>query len=368
MAERATVFERPRVGVESIASPGTAVAADKVLQSLTITPQPQLVRNAVKANGNKAAVAVTTAKEHTDWQFEAPLTYTDAAYILASGFCKPTSTSPAAGVSEMVFRPKATDPDDLQTFTFEVGSSAGACRFAGAFVSDLTVAFSRNEAKISGSGMGRRYDEGITLTANPVDVPLIVADPDTVSIYVSDTLAGLSNANARLKRCVSANFSMQGRQTPIFTLDDSEMSFSASVERRETTYAAEIVCMQDSQADAIMARMRGKSVFWVRMEAVGATISGSNKFKFTLTFPCFVNATQRGDTDDIYAGTYSLTPVYNASAFGASTPGFIEARIVVPTAQATQVATANAALTSGQQTSLHENLYRANAQEAVVTP
>jgi len=299
MSARSFVFEKPRIGLEDITTPGVPVRTDMVFLPMTIIATPNLPRNIVKASGNKFGVATVAGKEWTSFTYDMPATYNELAFVLANVFCVPTSVG-----GLLSYRIDATNPSPMRTWTIEAGSTAGAARFPGAYLDDISFSFTEKEAKVSGKGMAQVFtDVNVLLTASPTAIPLVPIDMDAVSIYVADTYAGLSAGSARLKLCKSATFSLAGRQTAIFTLDDSAPSYSTTVEKKDTTYQAQIVLAQDSQGDALMARMRARNVpFFVKYEAIGA---GGRRFM--LAFACYITATQRGDVDDLYAGTYDLT-------------------------------------------------------------
>lgn len=335
MSERASVFEKPRLGVEAAASPGVPVPANLILQSLTLTPKPVLVRNPIKAAGMARPVGVTSAKGHTEFSYDASLCYNDAAILLSSILCRPTASTVASGVSSLTFKPVPDAANTLSTFTIENGSPNGASRFPGAWINDATISFSKNEAKLSGNGMGRRLDDAITLTASPTNVALVPVEPDTVEIRVADTYAHLSDSAYKLTRCASASWSLTGRQTGIVTLDPAQGSFSASVERAHDM-AAQIVLHLDSQGIAMMDRYRGKDIFWVRIIATGPEITSGHPYSLQISFPCYVNQNQRSDVDDAYAGTFDLEPI---AVKDGSFDSYTEVVMIVPAAVASEIST-----------------------------
>ena len=352
MAERASVFEKPRFGVEDTANPGAPVAATKILQSLTVEPTPQLPRDPIKAAGKKRPVGVTSRKQWTDLSFSASTAYQDGAYLLNGACCiaSVAAISGAAGCSRLTWLQSGDSADTMATYTIEMGSSVGTARVPGVRVTDIAFNFTPKEAKITAKGIGKRYDENITLTANPSNVPLIAISPDTVSVYVADTLAGLDDASARMKRLVSASWGQSGKQGPIFTLDDTEASFSGTVERA-FDMAAQIVVEQDSQGLAVMNKMRAKSLFYTRIECIGQDIISGTPYRLRITFISFVSKTQRGDTDDLYTGTFDLEPCEVVDAFGSGKSGHTLIEMDVPTTFASGMATANTAL-AGYSTSV----------------
>lgn len=63
------------------------------------------------------------------------------------------------------FLPNTYAPDTPKTFTFEVGSSGGAERYAYGLVNGLTFRVTKEEASVNGDMLGQKLAEGITMTA-----------------------------------------------------------------------------------------------------------------------------------------------------------------------------------------------------------
>jgi hypothetical protein len=366
MAERASIFEKPRLGLES--TPGTPVAANLVLRSLTIQPTPVIPRNPIRASGNMAATGMTSGKEHTTFTVEGPLTYTDSAFLFNSVLGAPISNT-ASGVTTLTWLPNAEAANTLRTYTVEVGSGNGSAGFAGAFLTDLSISIDKDNANVSGSGLGRVFQEGITLTSSTTDVALEPVSSNQVSVFVASTLAALDEPEARMKRCLSANFGLQGRQTPIFTLDDTEQSFSASVERFYDK-TAQIVVEQDSQGNGLMGSLKRNDVFFVRYIARGREITTGQRLELHVTFPCQISSTSRGDQDDIYAGTYDLMSIFQSNAFGSGKHGYVEVVLKTIAATATQASTNGSAPSGGSGVKAAEDVtaYDELATEAETEP
>ena len=344
MAERASVFEKPRLGVEAAASPGVPVPANLVLQSLTLTPKPVLVRNPIKAAGVSRPVGVSTAKGHTEFSYDAAASYNDLAVLLSSVLCRPTASVVASGVTSLTYKPTCDAANTMSTFTVQNGSVNGASSFPGAWINDLTIAFGKNEAKISGNGMGRRLDDDITPTPSPNYLALIPIESDKVEVRIADTYAALATATNKMTRLTSSNWSITGRQSGIITLDPAQGSFSGQVERNHDM-AAQIVMHLDSQGVAVMDRYREGQTFWVRYIATSTRffIATGQPYTFQISFPCYVSSDQRSNVDDAYAGTYDLVPL---SVMDGSFNSFTEVIMQVPTAVANMISTEGAPNTS----------------------
>src|SRR5947209_2020957 len=65
MAERAAVFQQVQVGLESGGSPGTAVAANRLLTSMDIQPAAQIGVDFFRPQGNKFPTVAAAGKDLT---------------------------------------------------------------------------------------------------------------------------------------------------------------------------------------------------------------------------------------------------------------------------------------------------------------
>lgn len=293
----------------------------------------------MKSVGTLSMSSCYSSKEHVEWSGGGIAAYNDLAFLMAGAACVPTKTTVAAGVDELAFRPKRGDANTVQTYSIERGSS-GNLRFAHAFISDFKIDFAEREIKYTVSGMGGQFQEGAELTANPVEVVQIPIEPNTVNVFVADTLAGLSLSTAKLLVCKGASFGISGRRTPVFTLDSDIPTFTATVESAGSSFEAMINIGQDAQGTEMMNRMRASGIFFLRIEATSRQeITTGQPRKFTLTVPVSVKDTNRSDSDDLYTGEYQMDVQFVENAFGAGLNGLFEAKFRVSTAGANQITT-----------------------------
>ncbi len=280
MAERASVFQTTQIGVE--VTPGTAVPANKRLLCTSIEPTPNIPIEPYRPLGGKFPTTVTKQKEFTSAALSGVLCYTDIIYLLSGLLGAGTITTPpdALIAKTWTFKPNMFSADVVKTFTIETGSNLLAEEFAYGLITGLGMRFSSTEASLSGTMIGQKLTES-TITAGPTDLTELPVSPDTVGIL---------------------------------TLDDTEPSFSAHVERAPS-FGASLVVEQNSDAQAYMTAMRAKQTKFLQLIATGDEIEDGINYEIKITFPFKFRNPQRGDNNDVYAGTYELVPIYN-STFG----------------------------------------------------
>jgi hypothetical protein len=161
MAERATVFERPQIGIESTA--GTDVAATKKIQSFSISPAIQSESQVFRPMGSKFATSAIQNKEWTEASVEGYPDFNELAYLLSSlmSYAAPSGTAPA---HTWTFGPSSSSADTVKSYTVETGSSVRAQQFTYGLVNELTFSYDRDELTISGSMLGQKSTDGITVT------------------------------------------------------------------------------------------------------------------------------------------------------------------------------------------------------------
>ena len=140
-------------------------------------------------------------------------------------------------------------------------------------------------------------------------VGLAPVSPTQVSVYLGNSFLGME----KLTRLLEVTLQVQERHLPVFTLDDSEPSFSGTVEGAGDP-TARITVVQNSEADLYMQRLRNRTQQWCRIVANGPEIEAGFNHRLEITFPCKFASAGRGDSDGAYTGTYELRAIYDEAA------------------------------------------------------
>lgn len=156
MAEVASVFQTKRIGVET--TPGTAVPANKLLQSIgfaaTVSPEIQ----DFTPDGSKAKALTVFVRDMTEVSVSGKPTYDEITYLLAMLFGEPTVTNPTAGAYVRNYAMNARAPDPFKTFTLDFGYDQYWYRASSMFLKDFTLTVNTDGVEIDGSGMAKQLD------------------------------------------------------------------------------------------------------------------------------------------------------------------------------------------------------------------
>lgn len=307
MAERSSLNQNVQIGVET--TPGTPVAATKRLQSIGIEPSITVEKDNFRPIGSKFNALSTLGKEWAEAAITGRATYTELQYVLSSVVNTPVVTT-SSGVSTWVFTPSTRADDVPKTFTVEHGSNVRADRFSYGLVTEVGMSFSRDAIEVTGSMMAKAIEDGIVMTSTGVTaLALIPVLPTQVSVYLDDSAATLGTT--KLTRLISGEFSLGGRYGPVWVLDAANPSFVNHIET-EPDLTATLTMQADSQGMGLLTPLRTGDTKFLRIEAIGPVISGTDEYRLTIDLAGKVSDTGGfSDADGVYAIEFSLLGVHD---------------------------------------------------------
>lgn len=310
MPEVATITRVVQVGAES--TPGTSVAANRQLRSISIDPAIQTELQTLRAVGGKFPIAAALGKEWVEADIGGYLTYTEIVYPLSSVLkaVTPTQISPPSGTAyRWTFTPAQSTEDQVKTYTVESGSAARAYKFVYGLVSGLGIAFTRENIELSGTMLGRSLQDGIALTASPTLVDVVPVVPSAVDVYVDTSAANIGTT--KLTRVLSAEFEISDRFGPVWTLDSGATSFAAHVET-ELSATLRLTVEADANGMGPLAAMRNGDKRFIRIKAVGPNIETGNDYLFQLDMCGLVSEPgEFADEDGVYAIEWTFTATHD---------------------------------------------------------
>jgi hypothetical protein len=139
------------------------------------------------------------------------------------------------------------------------------------------------------------------------------------SPYTIATVNTTPGSMTKLLRVTSFEWALPSRFTPEFTLNQGDPSFSYFVNKGIEPIST-LVLEHDSVSAGFMTNLRAKTQTYLAVIAYGAPveISGAINFPniFRLTMPFKFTQSARGDVDDVYAATYSISQQYDSTFAG----------------------------------------------------
>lgn len=315
MPERSTISQVVQIGIE--ATPGTAVAANKKLNSMSIDPSVQANIDTFRPAGSKYATVASLNQEWSQSDMSGKPTYSEIIYPLSGVMTTATvaqildGATPTTGY-RWTFAPLTSSEDTPKTMTMERGTAARAERLSYGLFTSMGMNVGRANVEMNGSMMGRALETGITLTATPTELELIPILPGQFDLFMDTTAAGIGTT--KLARVLSANWSLGDRFNPLWVLDSAQNSWVAHVEK-EPTATIEVMMEADAAGMAMFTPLRDSSTRFFRLRALGPTIFTGGivvKYSFTLDVAAKISAIGNfRDEEGVYAISFTLRIVHD---------------------------------------------------------
>lgn len=220
MAERAMVFELAQLGVEALATPGTAVQATKTIADYSVTVTPNPTNKTFTPKGYKFPTVNVPIKEQTDLKIDGIGTYNGMVYPLAGVLTDPVITTPGGGTLSRLWTYTINDnaPDSQRTYTMEFGTNAiRAFHVRNCLMTELGLTFNRKDVvKLAGTMIALPgYDDKVrylsflgTVTAGTFTIT--VGANTTTALAYNATAATIQTAVAALASVGSGNVLVTG--------------------------------------------------------------------------------------------------------------------------------------------------------------
>jgi hypothetical protein len=308
---RGTVNRQVQVGVET--TPGTAVAANKVLPSMSMTITPQTRTKEIRSQGFKPVTDLQQLGGFSEIALTGPLNYTEIIYIL-NMIVTGVITTPGGGTTsrQHTFSPTAQGTDAFKTLTVQEGDSTAATQAAGTFLKDWGFSAADGGVDITGTLNGR-YPTAVSLTGSPTSVAQLPVSPREIDIYIDPTFGAIGTT--KVTDGLNLSYGITDKQAMKFVLNTTFSSYSESIEV-VPTQTWSFITEHNAQSRAIFALIStGNAVQYMRMKATGPLIEAAINYKFQIDVPVKIKATVQEDNDGVWGYRYDCMPKYD-SAFG----------------------------------------------------
>jgi hypothetical protein len=316
MPEVSTLFNGVQIGAET--TPGTSVAASKVLKYLNFQPTYWAGDfNTMMPLGQKVGSGVAPGYDFTNWAINSDVgSYSEFIYLYNSLFTNVTPTTVDTSARLWTFTPAARSEDTVKTFTVETGSATRAQKATYVLVTGIEQTFNRSTGvTTTGTAIGQNIQDNITLTASPTapeDVPIL---PTHLDVFLDPTSGAIGTT--KLTRDFNAVFRYQGARNPVWPINSTLASYASHVETAPTAQI-ELTVEADTQGMGPLVTARAGTIQYIRLSAVSTVLAGAATAKYQLLIDMAGKITDIAgptDTDGIKSVTYTFDAMYD-SAWG----------------------------------------------------
>jgi len=314
MAEVAQIFNGIQIGPE--ATPGTGVAASKLLGYMALEPGISIDFNQFRPMGQVVNAAITPGKDSTEWGLSGAGSYSEYAYLFCSLLQNVSPSTVDTTARRWTFIPAGRSEDTPKTYTVEAGSATRAQKATYVLINGAEITFNRTDGvTLSGSAVGQQIQDNITLTGTPTAVEEAIMLPTHLDVYVDTTSAGIGGT--KLTRDFNAVFRCNDRWGTIWPINSANASYVSHV-ATEPTVQMELTVEADSQGMGFLADARLGSTKYLRMSAVSTVNAGATSTKYDMLIDMagkISNINAFDDNDGVKVLTYTFDAVYD-SAWG----------------------------------------------------
>jgi hypothetical protein len=313
--EVASIFSGVQIGAE--ATPGTSVAASKLINYMSLEPGISINFNRFRPMGQLVASAITPGQDFTEWNVTGQGTYSELIYPFCSLLTNVSPTTVDTTARLWTFAPLGRSEDTIKTFTIESGSATRAQKATYGLFTGLELTFNRTDGvAISGSAIGQQIQDNIALTGSPTaieDKPIL---PTHLDVYIDATSGALGTT--KLTRDFNAVFRYNDKWAAVWPINSTLSSFAAHV-NTEPTIQIELTCAADSQGMGFLTNARNGDTRYIRLAAVAPAAYGfagsvSAPYQLLIDMAGKVsNIAAFDDSDGVKVLTYTFDAIYDAA-------------------------------------------------------
>lgn len=264
--------------------------------------------------GQKYASIEVPGKEWVEADVNGVGSYTELIYVFAGCLVSPGAPAVSDTTAQTwTFTPAASSEDTVKTFTVEQGGAIRAHKFNYGIFTEVELDMSRDGVEVSGTMLGQRISDNITLTGAPTTITELPILPTDLDVFLDTTSGGLGTT--KLTRVLNATIHIGDRFNPVWVLNTANNSYVAHVEQEPT---AEFTLLQEADAEGManLTQMRAGTTKFGRVKATSPTLAGAATAPYSLQWDMALKVKDVGDFSDedgVYAVEWTFDMVYDGT-------------------------------------------------------
>jgi hypothetical protein len=271
-AEVQSINQRLQFGLE--VTPGTNVAATKLLQALDLTMGSMADVAEFFPTGRKYASIEIENAEWVEGTFvDSPLDYNNVVYLISGVAGAPTigAHGASATAKDWTWTPPLTGSVQPQTYTIEQGDTATrAHKVNYGLVSEFTYKGDRKTGiKNGGKLLAQALQTNITMTGGPTAIALAASAGKHFNVYLDSTSAALGTT--LLTRVLNIDYAFANIYGMFFALNRANLGFTAHVDLKPATIM-KLLLEADGTGDAQLTQLQSGATQFLRIQGQGLII------------------------------------------------------------------------------------------------
>lgn len=309
---RGTVNRQVQVGVES--TPGTPVAANKLLPSMSFTMGPEIVNRSYRTQGFRGPTVSKITQFDGGGTLSGPLNYSEIIYPLNTIITGVIAT-PGGGTNSRThtFAPVATGTDAFKTLTIQEGDATAAIQMAHGAIVDFGITVTEDASDVSGTVVGYA-PSNVTLTGSPTAIAQLPIGPREIDVYIDPTFGAIGTT--KVSDALGFGFNISSIRVKKHVLNTTFTSFKDLTDA-PVDLSAEFTTEHNLQSRNLFAgvTITTNAIQYIRLKATGPIIEGAIPYSLQLDLAARIIDMNQQDVNNIWGYQYMLEPQYD-SAFG----------------------------------------------------
>lgn len=261
-----------QVGVET--TPGTPVAANKFLPTLSFMPKRKIDTKDFRAAGSRVPTTKVHHKRMAGGEVSGVLDYNSIIYLLSGIFNNPAATQIGALTAyTRVYTPGLRTADSSRkTFTVEVGDATAAEKYAFTQLLGFNLAAGQDDFTVKSDLISQYPTDNVTLTASPTTVPERPVQRGDITVYMDDTYGALGTT--AVTEALAESLDLGPKFKEVFVHNAAAPAFYDVI---DIPYAGKFSfdTVHNTQSRTLIASLVNNPTKWIRWEAIGAFL-GTN--------------------------------------------------------------------------------------------
>lgn len=308
-------MERPSVGIVSQigfeTTPGTAVAANKLLKSVSFNPKIKQTNQKFRAQGYRMNTVLARHKNWGEGDYNGVLDYNQTNYIFESLFGAATPSLAATGAYQRDWIPGTKTADNPRTLTIQKGDATAADIYPFGVITSFSMEATQEDFNIKGNLLAQAPTLNSALTSNPTEIAERPVQRGDINVYMDDTFGTIGMT--LLAKVQREMLEISDKIVPAWFHNRSKGSFT-DIAEKEYEPAFEMTLAHDAQSRTLNAAIASNPEKILRWQAQGNLITGTTYELIQIDMAVrFEEPEEIGDSDGIYAYKYKCMLNPNSS-------------------------------------------------------
>jgi hypothetical protein len=270
-----------QIGAESTS--GTLVGGSKRVDCFDWTPGIEVDSKFFRGSGRKYPSTQELNKEWMAGGYDGEADFNGWIYPLCGvlGSASPVAHGSSSTAKDWIWTPPLSGNASPKTYSMESGDSTRAKRWTYGLFTSWKYKLSRDDATTNGDFIGRRVEDGVSLTSSPTAVALAPIGGAMWDVYLDSTSGGLGTT--KLLRVKEVEFEFNNVYNVNWFINSAQTSWTDHSDLAPETMVSLLIDADSTGMDPLT-HLRSGATRYLRIKATGNQIASDGPGSVTNEF------------------------------------------------------------------------------------